>query len=125
MVTREVDFTHVDEHFNARFDARVGSRVRQLRKAAGVTQTELADQLTKLGLSFHQPKLVQVEQGRRSLKFEEAQAIAQILGVDVSLLIYGAEDAAVAAVQEQRQDALREIANCHHQIADLEQRIDY
>jgi transcriptional regulator with XRE-family HTH domain len=63
------------------FNSRVGANVRWFRKAAGVSQSELAQRLAERGFQFSQTTVVKTEQGIRPLKFEEAVAVGEILGV--------------------------------------------
>lgn len=74
------------------FDRHVGRNLQLLRKAAGLSQAELAARLADRGLHFQQPTVLKVERGSRPLKFEEAFAAAQILGVRVADLFGSEED---------------------------------
>jgi transcriptional regulator with XRE-family HTH domain len=60
----------------------LGSRVRRLRDAAGLSQEQLAQ---KLGIS--RPALTQVENDRRKLSPEELVALSQILDVTCDVLL--------------------------------------
>jgi transcriptional regulator with XRE-family HTH domain len=64
------------------FNSRVGANVRWFRKAAGVSQSELAQRLAERGFPFSQTTVVKTEQGVRPLKFEEAVAISEILAIN-------------------------------------------
>jgi len=64
------------------FNRRVGANVRWFRKAAGVSQSELAQRLAERGFPFSQTTVVKTEQGVRPLKFEEADAIGEILAIN-------------------------------------------
>src|SRR5215217_1703109 len=68
------------------FNKRVGAKLQRIRKAAGLSQADLATQLEARGLPFQQPTILKVEKGSRPLKLEEAYAIAQILRVNVASL---------------------------------------
>jgi transcriptional regulator with XRE-family HTH domain len=68
------------------FNQRVGANVQRFRKATGMSQADLASQLTERGLSFQQPTVLKVERGSRPLKFEEACAIAAILEISLTSL---------------------------------------
>ncbi|MEE1757010.1 helix-turn-helix domain-containing protein [Streptomyces sp. SP18CS02] len=52
----------------------IGAQVGQLRRAAGLTQPELAEQV-----SLHIDTIASVEQGRRPLKYDLAQQLDQVL----------------------------------------------
>lgn len=58
------------------------NRIRELRKAAGLTQTELGE---KVGL--HQTQIGNLENGDRNLTFEWARRIAKALGVTFADLL--------------------------------------
>ena len=65
----------------------VGSRVREARKAAGLTQEALA---LESGLSRN--VIIELEWGKRSVLFERLFDLARVLGVDVSELLVGVEE---------------------------------
>jgi len=88
---------------------RAGIRIKQLRKASGVSQKELSGQLVEMGFRMTQPYLVRVEQGQKSLKLDEAAAIAELLGVDAAQLLYGTVDQEISAIQAQQEDAKAEL----------------
>lgn len=61
---------------------RVGTNVRAYRRAAGLSQEALADQL-----EFHRTYMGGIERGERNLTLRSLERIAERLGVDpVSLL---------------------------------------
>ena len=60
---------------------RMGARIRQLRTAKGVSQTELAE---RAGLV--QCHIVRIEQGRYSVGLDTLQAIAKALGCTVDII---------------------------------------
>jgi transcriptional regulator with XRE-family HTH domain len=86
------------------FNKRVGANLQLIRKAAGWSQADLADQLSRRGLPFHQPTILKIEKGTRPLRFEEAFEIANALGVNVASLCQPAdsEPMAEAAAKLQR-----------------------
>jgi len=59
----------------------LGRRIRALRIAAGVSQSELARET-----GIDQPKLSRIEDGQRRIQAEELLAILQALGVDAMAL---------------------------------------
>lgn len=69
------------------FNRQVGQNVQRFRKAASLSQAELAQELAERGLPFGQTTVVKVEQGTRPLKLEEAQAVAELLGISTPVLI--------------------------------------
>jgi transcriptional regulator with XRE-family HTH domain len=99
------------------FNQRAGARVKRYRRAAGMSQEQLASDLATLfGLPFHQQAIVKVETGRRPLRLEEAHAVAEILGVDLSLLIYDGHD-------EEKMDLETEVLELQDDIARLRSEI--
>src|ERR687887_2467796 len=65
---------------------RLGERLRQLRVAAGMTQTELA------GHRFSKEYLSQIERGKTRPTRETIEWLAQRLGVDAGFLANGVSD---------------------------------
>jgi transcriptional regulator with XRE-family HTH domain len=63
------------------FNQQVGANIRTHRRSRGMSQTELAHELALRGMPFQQQTILKVEKGSRPLRFEEADAIARILGV--------------------------------------------
>lgn len=51
------------------------------RKAAGVSQTELARRLAAQGLPFHQQTVQRIEQGQRPVRLNEVIVMADVLGM--------------------------------------------
>ena len=88
----------------------------RLRKASGLSQTDLADMLAARGFSFQQPMVGKVERGERPLKADELAVIAQILSVRASDLLEDSPVAEAAAAAAQWRNAEAEIAIHRHQI---------
>ena len=66
----------------------VGRAIQQLRKGLGMSQADLATLLTDEGIpGFYPQTIVKIEQGKRSLKFVEAVAIANVMGIDATDLL--------------------------------------
>ncbi|GAB4015014.1 hypothetical protein GCM10028808_39170 [Spirosoma migulaei] len=61
---------------------RVGQRIREARKAKGLTQKELAD---KIGLSVG--TVNQYEVGKQNLTIETIQKVADTLGVSFDIIL--------------------------------------
>lgn len=95
------------------FNERVGSNVQRFRKAAGLSQADLAQALTQRGASFQQQTVLKVEKGSRPLKLDEAALIADILEMPVfDLLIMrndGGELVEAALQLNKANDALRRL----------------
>ncbi|MFE4409084.1 helix-turn-helix transcriptional regulator [Streptomyces sp. NPDC056821] len=55
-------------------------RMRLLREARGISQAEVAARVTRLGVQLPQQTIARIEAGKRSLRLDEAEAIARALG---------------------------------------------
>lgn len=106
-----------DQQSSIDFNQRVGANLARIRKAAGWSQADLATRLTFRGLPFHQPTILKVEKGTRPLKFDEACAIAEELGVNLTSLAQYIDD-------EQALDALAQIQRSNLVIARTEKGIE-
>jgi transcriptional regulator with XRE-family HTH domain len=115
-----------DQQSPTDFNRRVGRNLQRFRKAADLSQADLAEMLSGRGLPFQQQTILKVEKGTRPLRFEEALAIAQILRINVASL---SEEhllpAEVAAAASQLGNALAGIALRRHQMAELETEIKH
>ena len=70
-----------------RRDIAIGATVGRLRRAAGMTQTELANQMRELGWAWTQPATAKVELGKRPVRAAEASDLAMIFRVSVQSLL--------------------------------------
>lgn len=78
---------------------RVGARVAQLRIAAGLSQRELAEQISmRLGRDFATVTATRLEGGKRPITVDELVATAQVLGVSTHDLLSD-DDLAAGAVE--------------------------
>jgi transcriptional regulator with XRE-family HTH domain len=106
------------------FNRRVAANVARLRKAADKSQALLAHELALRGLPFQQQIIANVEKGIRPLKFDEAVAIGEILGVPVTALYEASsENREIAAAVAQLNDAAEAINMRRRQIAELKEEI--
>jgi DNA-binding XRE family transcriptional regulator len=69
-------------HANTLSSANVGSRLRELRKAAGLTQAELARRT-----NIHRPNIARVEAGRHTPSLDTLARIADAIGVPVTRVL--------------------------------------
>lgn len=69
-------------HANTLNSANVGSRLRELRKAAGLTQAELARRT-----NIHRPNIARVEAGRHTPSLDTLARIADAIGVPVTRVL--------------------------------------
>jgi transcriptional regulator with XRE-family HTH domain len=102
------------QQVSTNFNKYVGGNIQLLRKARGMSQADLARELTARGYSFQHQGVLKLEGGARPLRFEEAFALAEILGVTPDQLADRPAGAAAAAKQ---------LLQVHTNIADVEQRI--
>jgi transcriptional regulator with XRE-family HTH domain len=106
------------------FNKRVAENVQRLRKAADKSQAQLAHELALRGLPFQQQIIANVEKGIRPLKFDEAVAIGEILGVPVAVLYQVvAENPELVAATAQLGRAAADRSMRRRQIAELEEQI--
>jgi transcriptional regulator with XRE-family HTH domain len=69
-------------------DNQVGSNVKRIREALGMSQAEVAEEMTQEGCpGFYPQTILKVEKGTRSLKLTEADTLARVLKVQVSELV--------------------------------------
>lgn len=71
-------------------------RVRETRKARGLSQTELAARMTERGRPLSRPALQQLETGNRGVSLDEALALAMCLDAAPANLLSPAADALLA-----------------------------
>lgn len=64
-----------------------GRRVAKLRKAAGLTQGDLAERMSQGGRSYAQSTIAKIEKATRPTSVEELYMLALILEVDVADLV--------------------------------------
>jgi transcriptional regulator with XRE-family HTH domain len=112
------------------FNERVGANVQRFRKAADMSQAELAHQLTERGFSFQQPTVLKVEKGTRPLKVDELAAVAEVLRISPGSLFEQADerlapldqlraaDAAIARCSRERERHSQEIERLNAEIAE-------
>lgn len=67
----------------------VGAHVRDLRRAAGLSQGELADLMEQLGYSWVRQTVGEVEAGRRRLAWDELMSLSAIFDMAPTALIAG------------------------------------
>lgn len=107
------------------FNQRVAANIRRFRKAAGMSQAELAHELTARGFSWVQQTVVRVENGSQPLKLEEAAAVGKVLGVDLSVLSQSAENEEIAAAIADLRAAIEGGVHARRRIAELEDEARY
>lgn len=98
-----------DPHPSVNFNAVVGANVQRFRKAAGLSQSDLAQALTDRGASFQQQTILKVEKGSRPLRLEEAALLADVLHVPVTNLLRSEDDEEMIAAQIALNQAMTEV----------------
>jgi transcriptional regulator with XRE-family HTH domain len=69
-------------------EAALGKRVKELRKACGWSQEELARRMSALGFSWVQTTAAKTELANRPIRVNEAVALARLLGLTFERLLY-------------------------------------
>lgn len=88
-------------------DATVGSNLRRLREARGLSQAELAEALTEAGLpGFHPQTITKIEKGVRAVKLIEGVPMARLLGVEPEALVAASAAAVSSAALHRAVDKL-------------------
>jgi transcriptional regulator with XRE-family HTH domain len=81
------------------FEAEFGSKIRELRKALGLSQAKLAEKMTALGwTNYRQTTIARVEMGGRPTPLSEAIDLAAACGTDLASLLPSANPTAEALV---------------------------
>lgn len=70
-----------------RAEAVFARRMRQVREAAKMSQTRLAELLAERGIKIDPTSITRIEKGARGVRLEEAVAIAEALGVPLEELL--------------------------------------
>ena len=98
------------------FNQQVGGNLRGLRAVAGLTQTDLAEAMSARGCSWQQQTVLRIEKGARPLKFEEADALAAVLGCTLEE-VRSYDHVAAAGLELRRvQERIRELESQRNQI---------
>lgn len=80
-------------------DALFAQRIKQLREAAKMSQSDLSDRLVRYGVTFQATTIYKIEQGRRKVTISEAVALAHALRVSLLELTGQGVDSAYVAKQ--------------------------
>jgi transcriptional regulator with XRE-family HTH domain len=100
------------------FNQRVGANIQRLRKEKGMSQADLARELTARGYSFQHQGILKIEKGVRPLKAEEFIAVAEVLHVNPGMLSDAPAEAAFAATQ--LHNAMAALTEIQQQMIELE-----
>lgn len=88
-----------EEPYPYTWESNFRSRMKTRREQQGLTQTELAKRLKAYGLPFHQQTIQRVEAGDRPLRLDEAFAIAEVLGVELTDMVFASRETDVGYVR--------------------------
>lgn len=86
----DTDMGNTKDQRKATLDARraeVGTRIRDLRAAAGLSQAGMTASLAAHGVDLDRSAYGKMERGARGLDVVEAAAVAEVLGVPVTVLL--------------------------------------
>lgn len=116
--------TETDRRFAANFKA--------ARERAKLSQREVADHLRERGIPWHQQTVVRLESGEQRVRLGEAEALADIVGSSVSLLMRPADLdraasdilSAAAKVRESRRKLAEATARFDTDVAWLRRLLD-
>jgi transcriptional regulator with XRE-family HTH domain len=97
-------------------EATFARRLRALREESGLTQRQLADQVTAAGYRMHQTTIAKIESLERPVALGEAVVLARVIGVSLPGLLdelpVGDDERALMSILTQR-------ANCETKLAKL------
>jgi transcriptional regulator with XRE-family HTH domain len=96
----------------------VGARVREMRRARGISQAQLGQAMGTLGYPMEQPTVYKLENGTRPLRLNEVAALAAVFEVDVMDLLSADFD------EEERRKALHELLDSNQRRGRLEEALD-
>ncbi|MEZ5151684.1 helix-turn-helix domain-containing protein [Rhodococcus zopfii] len=65
---------------------RLGQWLKLRRKMLGKSQQDISDALTAAGIKFYDSSVARIENGKRKVTVDEAEALARILGVDIAYM---------------------------------------
>jgi transcriptional regulator with XRE-family HTH domain len=120
--TSSVYRSHVDStQPPTNVNKRLGENIQRLRKAKGLSQADLARELTARGFPFQHQGILKLEGGTRPLRFAEGLAIAEIFDVNPAML--SDPPAVVAALVAQLYHVLSEMARIASLIAEQEENL--
>ncbi len=120
--TNSVYRSHVDStQPPTNVNKRLGENIQRLRKAKGLSQADLARELTARGFPFQHQGILKLEGGTRPLRFAEGLAIAEIFDVNPAML--SDPPAVVAALVAQLYHVLSDMARVTSLIAEQEESL--
>lgn len=92
------------------FDKLVGSNIQRYRAAKGMSQSDLAEQLSAWsGEHVHQQTIQKIEKGTRALRYTEAVPLCALLDVELQDLAVGEPEAKLAAAAMRDRQKIEEM----------------
>jgi transcriptional regulator with XRE-family HTH domain len=82
-----------EPHAHGAADVRAAVNIRSLREAKGMSQGELARQMSARGWPYYPQTVHRIEHGQRKIGFGEAAEIAAILGTSIDRLAWAGPEA--------------------------------
>lgn len=70
----------------------IGNKIKELRDFRQLSQTDVANQLTELGLSVSRETISKMETGNRNISVVELQLLSQIFNVDIDFFLEEEEE---------------------------------
>jgi transcriptional regulator with XRE-family HTH domain len=101
-----------------------GLRVREFRKAKGMSQEVLAEALSLSGRSYHQTTIAKLESGSRPTSIEELYLLAVILEVPITDLVPVVRDDENMEGRRQLIRLKAEIAHLAREVAESTERLE-
>ncbi|MGW7706318.1 helix-turn-helix transcriptional regulator [Streptomyces sp. NPDC054771] len=87
-------------------EANFALRMKLLREARGLSQAEIATRLSRMGVAVPQQTIARIETGKRSLRLDEATAIARALNADLLDMVQ--DPVEVGNAREQLAEAIKQ-----------------
>jgi transcriptional regulator with XRE-family HTH domain len=97
----------------------VGEQLRQLRKARGWSQEDVARKMSALGFGMHQSTVGRLESAQLPLRLNEAIALASLYGTSLDALLGGTTGMDAETLDEEirkTEEQLRQAADEHQEI---------
>jgi len=104
------------------FNQRVGANVGKFRRAADMSQAELAQELTRRGFPMQQQTILTIEKGTRPLKLDEFAVMADVLRIDPGSLVDATDERTAALAKLRATEAA--IARCDRERESHRQEIE-
>lgn len=101
------------------WEANFRASMKSIRERSETSQTDVARAMKERGHGFHQQTVDRIEKGTRPVRLDEAYAIAEILGSDLSLMTVAPGRAALHSISERLAETERSILQSLADFAEL------